>query len=239
MFLRSRCALLCCIAGLWTLPWAVAAQAVKVSPATSAAQVDLVDVAQLAPEVVAEMRYAGSHNFTGAPVPGYSAPVCLLLSPAARALAQVQEDLRAQGVRLKLFDCYRPVRAVKRFVAWAQDGADQRTKLEFYPRLDKAALLNGYIAETSGHSRGATVDLTLMRCDAVRCQALDMGTPFDFFDPRAHTDSPLVGPIQRQHRQQLLAAMSRRGFVNYPMEWWHFTYQPEPTPHTAYDVPVE
>jgi len=237
--LRSPCARAMGLVLLCALSGAAGAQAVEVSPATRAAQVDLIDVATLAPDVVADMRYAGAHNFTGAPVPGYAAPVCLLLSPAARALAAVQEDLRAQNLRLKLLDCYRPVRAVERFVQWARDLADQRTKPEFYPNLDKAALLGDYIAETSGHSRGATVDLTLLRCEGGRCEELDMGTPFDFFDTRANTDSPLAGPTQRQHRQQLVAAMARHGFANYPMEWWHFTYRPEPTPNTAYDVPVE
>lgn len=226
---------------LAALAWAgtVDAQTVRVSAATSAGEADLVDVSMLAPGVVPDMRYASAYNFTGAPVPGYTAPICLLLSPAARALAQVQADLKPQGMKLKLFDCYRPVRAVKRFMDWVNAPSETRTKLEYHPHLEKAALPGRYIASTSGHSRGATVDLTLLRCNALRCEELDMGTPFDFFDPRANTDSALVGPMQRQNRQLLLQAMSRRGFVNDPMEWWHFTLRPEPTPGMAYDVPVE
>jgi D-alanyl-D-alanine dipeptidase len=138
-----------------------------------------------------------------------------------------------------LYDCYRPVRAVAYFVAWAHDLQDQRTKPRHYPRLDKSELLEGYIAETSGHSRGATVDAGLLDCkNAAGCEPLDMGTDFDLFDPRANTDSPEATPAQRHNRQQLLQAMRAEGFENYPLEWWHYTYRPEPTPRTAYDFPV-
>jgi D-alanyl-D-alanine dipeptidase len=216
----------------------VAKPAVQVSPATTAGQAGLVDVATLAPDIRVEMRYAGSDNFTGTVVPGYEAKKCLLLEPAAEALAAVQADLRAQGMSLTLYDCYRPVRAVHAFVDWAHDLSDQRTKAEHYPNVDKSRLLGPYIAETSGHSRGATVDLGLLRCEAGDCKPLDMGAEFDLFDPRANTDSPAISDAQRANRQLLLDAMKKRGFVNYPMEWWHFTFKPEPTPTTAYDVPV-
>lgn len=211
---------------------------VQVSPATTAEQAGLIDVSTLAPDLRVEMRYAGSDNFTGAVVPGYEARKCLLLKPAAEALAAVQADLRSQGLSLDIFDCYRPVRAVHAFVAWAHDLSDQRTKAEHYPNVDKSALLGPYIAETSGHSRGATVDLGLLRCAANACAPLDMGADFDLFDPRANTDSPDITAAQRANRQLLLDAMKQRGFANYPMEWWHFTFKPEPTPTTAYDVPV-
>ena len=196
------------------------------------------DVSTLAPGIRVEMRYVGIDNFTGAPVPGYEANRCLLLRPAAEALAAVQADLRPQGLVLEVFDCYRPVRAVHAFVEWAHDLSDQRTKAEHYPNVDKSALLGPYIAETSGHSRGATLDLGLLRCVANPCAPLDMGTGFDLFDPRANTDSPDITVVQRENRKLLLDAMKKRGFANYPMEWWHFTFKPEPTPATAYDVPV-
>jgi D-alanyl-D-alanine dipeptidase len=212
--------------------------AVQVSPATTAEQAGLVDVATLAPDLLVEMRYAGSDNFTGAVVPGYEAKKCLLLEPAAKALAEVQSDLRAQGMSLDVFDCYRPVRAVHAFVDWAHDLSDQRTKAEHYPNVDKSQLLGPYIAETSGHSRGATIDLGLLRCDGDDCAPLDMGAEFDLFDPRANTDSPAITDAQRANRKLLLDAMKKRGFANYPMEWWHFTFRPEPMPTTAYDVPV-
>lgn len=227
------------LAALLTATGAVAADTVRVSPATTAAQADLVDITTLAPDIRLDIRYAGTHNFTGRVVDGYQAPKCLLLAPVARALARVQADLRGQGLSLQVFDCYRPVRAVQAFVRWAGDLDDQAMKAEFYPGLDKARIIpDGYVAEVSGHSRGATVDLTVVRCVQDRCSALDMGTPFDFFDPRAHTDAPGLSAEQRLHRHLLLEAMRREGFANYPAEWWHYTLRPEPTPHTAYDVPV-
>ena len=172
-------------------------------------------------------------------VPGYEAGRCLLLKPVAEALARVQADLRSRHLSLTLFDCYRPARAVHAFVDWAHDLSDQRTKAEHYPNVDKSQLLGPYIAETSGHSHGATVDLGLEHCGAVDCVPLDMGAEFDLFDPRANTESPAITDEQRANRKLLLDAMKRRGFVNYPMEWWHFTFKPEPTPATAYDVPVK
>lgn len=232
---RPCVALIACILG--ATGQAIAA-APALSPARDAAQAGLVDVATLAPGFVVDMRYAGRDNFTGRVVPGYEAPRCVLLAPAAQALAQVQRTLHAQGYALRLFDCYRPVRAVQAFVAWVRDVEDQSTKATHYPALDKRALLGDYIAPTSGHSRGATVDLGLLDCRAGRCVDVDMGTGFDLFDPLANTDSPRASAVQRRNRQQLLEAMRAQGFVNYPMEWWHFTLRPEPTPDTAYDVPI-
>jgi len=199
---------------------------------------DLVGIDTLVPDIAQEMRYAGPDNFTGAPVDGYEAPRCLLLRPAAQALARVEADLRADGYRLRIFDCYRPKRAVRAFVAWANAPEDGKTKAAYYPNLPKSALLGDYISPTSGHSRGATIDLTMLRCDENGCVPLDMGTPFDFFDPLANTDSPAATEAQRANRKRLVDAMAKEGFSNYPMEWWHFTLKPEPTPDTFYDVPV-
>lgn len=199
---------------------------------------DLVGIDTLVPDIAQEMRYAGPDNFTGAPVDGYEAPRCLLLRPAAQALARVEADLRADGYRLRIFDCYRPKRAVRAFVAWANAPEDGKTKAAYYPNLPKSALLGDYISPTSGHSRGATIDLTMLRCDENACTPLDMGTPFDFFDPLANTDSPAATEAQRANRKRLVDAMAKEGFSNYPMEWWHFTLKPEPTPDTFYDVPV-
>jgi D-alanyl-D-alanine dipeptidase len=211
------------------------------SDAKTAAEAGLVDVATRAPGIRVDMRYAGPHNFTGERVDGYHAPRCLLLAPAAEALAKVEQALRRQGLRLQVFDCYRPTRAVRHFVEWAGDLADQRTKPTYYPNLDKRVLLGDYIAPVSGHSRGASVDLTLLRCarDGDACMPLDMGTPFDFFDLRAHTDAPGITPAQSGNRQLLRAAMEAAGFRNYPLEWWHYTLQPEPAPRVMYDVPVQ
>jgi D-alanyl-D-alanine dipeptidase len=219
---------------------ATTSRAPTVSEAQSPGEAGLVDVSTLIRDLDLDIRYAGSHNFVGSPVDGYEAPRCYLLRAPAKALERVQQKLRAQNLRLRVFDCYRPVRAVEHFVRWAKDLDDQRTKDEFYPRLPKTALLGDYIAPTSGHSRGATLDLTLLRCDTsgTACEPLDMGTSFDFFDPRANTDTPDITEEQRTNRQLLRSAMEREGFKNYAMEWWHYTLRPEPTPKVAYDVPV-
>ena len=211
------------------------------SPAKTAAAANLVDIRSLVPDIAEDIKYAGSDNFVGAPVDGYLAPKCLLLRPVAEALARVEHELRAQHLRLKIWDCYRPARAVANFVRWAHDLDDQRNKPKHYPRLDKSQLLGDYIAPVSGHSRGATVDLTLERCVAgdKLCEPLEMGTDFDYFGTRANTDTPGLTPRQRENRALLLGAMERGGFRNYPMEWWHYTFTPEPTPHTIYDVPVQ
>lgn len=216
-------------------------KAIALSPARTAAEADLVDFRTLVPDIAQDIKYAGRDNFVGAPVDGYLAPKCLLKRPVAEALARVEQELRGQHLRLKLWDCYRPARAVAHFVRWAHDLTDQRTKAVHYPRLDKRVLLGDYIAPVSGHSRGGTADLTLEQCDdrGGHCEPLDMGTPFDFFDVRAHTDAPDVTPAQHANRLRLRAAMEREGFKNYPLEWWHYTLTPEPTPHTIYDVPAK
>lgn len=223
------------------LPAAHAAETPRLSPARTAAEANLVDVRSRVPDIREDIKYAGSDNFVGRPVDGYHAPKCLLHPPAADALARVERALRAQGYRLEIWDCYRPARAVADFVRWAHDLADTRTKAAHYPHLDKSKLLGDYIAPVSGHSRGSTLDLDLLRCDArgEHCAPLDMGTGFDYFDPRANTDTPGLSAEQRANRARLREAMERAGFKNYPMEWWHYTWQPEPTPDTIYDVPVE
>ncbi len=213
--------------------------AVNVSPAADAGQAGMVDIQSLVPDIALEIRYAGADNFIGRPVDGYEASKCFLHKPVAEALQRVEADLRTQNMRLKIFDCYRPRRAVLDFMRWVQDPNDLRTKAKYYPDLDKPALVGGYISPTSGHSRGATLDLTMMACDAQqRCEPLDMGTGFDFFGPIANTDSPLVSPEQIANRHRLREAMGRQGFENYPMEWWHFTFKPEPTPEMAFDFPI-
>lgn len=200
----------------------------------------MVDIRGLVPDIAQDIKYYGRDNFVGAPVDGYRAPRCWLKREAAEALARVERGLRERHQRLRIYDCYRPARAVAHFMRWAADPADLKTKPVHYPDLDKPQLLGGYIAPVSGHSRGATLDLTLLQCDGrdAGCRPLDMGTDFDFFGTRANTDSPEATATQRANRHLLRAAMAAHGFRNYPMEWWHFTFQPEPSPHTLYDVPV-
>jgi D-alanyl-D-alanine dipeptidase len=211
------------------------------SPARTPGEAGLVDIRALVPDIAEDIHYAGSDNFTGATVDGYQAPRCYLLRPAALALQRVERTLRSQHMRLKVWDCYRPARAVRAFVRWAGDRGDLRTRSVHYPHVDKSALLGEYIAPISGHSRGATADLTLMQCtaDDKDCRPLDMGTDFDYFDPLAHTDSPSATPAQRTNRQRLLKAMAAEGFVNYPQEWWHYTLPSALTANLIYDVPVK
>ncbi|MGH8177868.1 MAG: M15 family metallopeptidase [Steroidobacter sp.] len=226
---------------LWIASCGSPPPAVTVSTATSADAAGLIDISRLIADAALDIRYSGADNFVGAPVDGYDAPKCYLLAPVAAALARVEQALRKENLRIRIFDCYRPVRAVRHFGRWAEDLADQRTKATHYPNLDKRSLLGVYIARTSGHSRGATIDLGLLRCDdeGRTCTPLDMGTPFDFFDELAHTDSPAIGGEQRTNRHRLVDAMRREGFENYAAEWWHYTYRPEPSPTVAYDVPVQ
>jgi D-alanyl-D-alanine dipeptidase len=212
----------------------------ELSAAATFAEAGLVDIRTLVPDISQQIRYAGPENFVGAPVEGYGAARCYLSEPAAQAVQRVERSLRKQGFRLRLFDCYRPARAVAHFVRWANDLQDQRSKANHYPNLDKSQLLGEYIAPISGHSRGATVDLTLLDCRGPdgRCVPLDMGTEFDFFDPGANTDSPQATPAQRDNRQRLLRAMAQEGFSNYPQEWWHYTLASHRSP-TLYDIPIE
>jgi D-alanyl-D-alanine dipeptidase len=196
-----------------------------------------VDAAATVPGLVVDARYAGAHNFVGRPIDGYEAPRCLLTRPAAEALAQVARDIAAQGLVLKVFDCYRPASAVANFVRWANNLNDTAGKREFYPEVDKRVLFReGYISSRSSHSRGSTVDLTLARADG---NELDMGTPFDFFSPRSWPSSPGVSPEAKENRAMFAAAMRRRGFRPYPREWWHFSLAHEPFPNTYFDFPVK
>ena len=198
----------------------------------------LADVRSFAPGITLDIRYATADNFTGRPVPGYAAAKCLLHPPVAEALARVEQGLRGQGMALVVYDCYRPTVSVAAFMAWAKD-ADQSTKAAYYPELDKSVLVPDYIAEKSGHSRAATVDVGLLDCRSGACRPLDMGTAFDYFGPRANTADPGVSDAQWRNRSALLAAMAAEGFENYPMEWWHFTWKAGQLPDAAYAFPVE
>jgi D-alanyl-D-alanine dipeptidase len=198
--------------------------------------VAFVDAATVMPGLIADIRYAGSHNFVGRPIDGYAAPRCLLTQAAADALAAVARDLAPRGLHIKVFDCYRPTQAVANFVRWARDLRDTAAKAEFYPDVDKRTLFrDGYIASHSGHSRGSTLDLTLAQDDG---RELDMGTPFDFFSPKSWTADASIGAAAHADRMLLAAAMRRRGFRGYDKEWWHFTLRGEPFPETYFDFSV-
>jgi D-alanyl-D-alanine dipeptidase len=196
-----------------------------------------VDAAQLVPGLVIDMRYAGSNNFVGRRIDGYDRPICYLTREAAAALANVARDLAPRGLVLKAFDCYRPERAVRHFVRWARDVADVSRKADFYPDVAKRDLFrDGYISPRSGHSRGSTVDLTLARRDGAA--ELDMGTPFDFFSPRAAPSDRSVSGEAQANRALLAQAMRRHGFIRYRKEWWHFTLGGEPFRDRYFDFVV-
>lgn len=206
-------------------------------PALLARPDGFIDASTVVPGLVVEMRYAGAHNFVGRQVDGYETPVCLLTRQAVAALISVQAELRARGQGLKVFDCYRPARAVADFAAWARDLSDQRTKAEFYPNVDKRRLFElGYIAERSGHSRGSTFDVTVL--DLATGAELDMGTAFDLFDPRSWPTDESVSPGARANRLALQRVMIAHGFRSLREEWWHFTLVDEPYPETYFDFPV-
>jgi zinc D-Ala-D-Ala dipeptidase len=223
---------------------------------------DFVYLRDVDPTIQQDMRYAGGNNFVGKPVPGYHAPECVLVRKAAEALKTVQAGLRAKGLTLKVYDCYRPARAVAAFVDWAKAPDDPKAKVTYYPNLPKAALFPDYIATRSGHSRGATLDLTLVPLDVNATQApskedakprpctapqtgkapdgsLAMGTSFDCFDVKANTAATGLSETERANRAVLVEAMQAQGFKNYAKEWWHFTLQPEPYPDTIFDFPIE
>ncbi|MEM7435596.1 MAG: M15 family metallopeptidase [Myxococcota bacterium] len=200
----------------------------------------LVDVDKVEPTIAFDIRYAGTDNFIGDVIDGYESATCMLTPKAAAALGDVQRALRPRGLGLLVYDCYRPQRAVNQFVRWAHDPKDQRQKARYYPNVAKSELLpRGYLAQKSSHSRGSTVDLTLVRTSGPeRGQPLDMGTDFDLFDPKSHTDTTAVSPLQRANRRSLVDAMEHAGFVNLPVEWWHYTLRDEPYPDTYFDVVV-
>ena len=192
-------------------------------------------ITELIPDALMDIRYAGTHNFVGEPIDGYAAPQALLTIPAAQALQCAAADFRAMGLRMLVYDAYRPQRAVDHFVRWAQND-DQRMKAEFYPALEKSELFpRGYIAARSGHSRGSTVDLTLVQADGT---PLDMGGEFDFFGPVSAHDAPGLTPLQRENRELMRRVMMKHGFTDYSEEWWHYRLADEPYPDTYFDFPI-
>ena len=188
------------------------------------------------PGIVQEIRYYSTYNFVGDRIDGYEEPIALLTKDAARALKVVSNQANVMGWRLKVFDAYRPARAVRHFVLWGIEDLDQRMKPFFYPDLEKQALFQlGYIASKSSHSRGSTIDLTLL--DMASGKELDMGSPFDYFSERSHPDSREVTPEQYENRMRLQKLMTDNGFAPIDCEWWHFTLRDEPFPDTYFEFP--
>ncbi|MEX0976621.1 MAG: M15 family metallopeptidase [Woeseia sp.] len=221
------------------LPLLLFLHACSSSPtAPDVARQNFVYLHEFIPGIELDVRYHSSDNFVGSPVDGYDRPVILMTRAAATALRDVHERLNEQGLGLKVFDAYRPQKAVDHFVRWAADPADTLTKRKYYPDVPKNRLFElGYIAEKSGHTRGSTVDLTVV--DLATGVELDMGSAWDFFGEISHHDSPLVDAEATVNRNLLRDVMVEHGFKPYAQEWWHYTLANEPYPDTYFDFDVE
>jgi D-alanyl-D-alanine dipeptidase len=223
---------------------------------------DFVDIKDVIPSIVLDIRYYTPHNFVGERIDGYNAPKCLLTKQAAEALKNAQEELGKFSLSLKLYDCYRPQRAVNEFITWAGDPADIKMKSEFYPDIDKKDLFNqDYIAKRSGHSRGSTIDATIVPIpipsevkyipgqDLHPCywpeekrfkdNGIDMGTGFDCFSKLSQTESNQLNIQQQVNRLALKTIMEKYGFINLESEWWHYTLKDEPYLNTYFDFVIE
>lgn len=220
-----------------------------------------VEIREVIPDIIIDLRYLTNHNFLGVPVDGYDSEKCYITKTAADSLAKVQAELRKFSLSIKIYDGYRPQRAVDHFVRWAKDLSDTLTKKEFYPTVDKSRLfVDGYIAEKSGHSRGSTVDLTIVpiplptqpefdienQCVCFQSSekrfkdnSIDMGTGFDCFNELSHTENSSLNPQQRANRLMLKSLMDKYGFRNLAEEWWHFTLRNEPFPKTYFDFVIK
>lgn len=198
---------------------------------------NFIDLRELIPHLVQDVRYYGTNNFIGDRIPGYDAERLIGTLEMALALKDVQRELEYGNFQLKVFDAYRPQRAVNYFIQWAHDPTDERTRAEYYPNINKGEIFpRGYLVELSSHSRGSTVDLTII--DSYTYEEVDMGTPFDFFDQRSWPASLEVTSQQRANRLFLRSIMEKHGFVAVEEEWWHFTLRDEPYANRYFDFPI-
>lgn len=189
------------------------------------------------PDLRTNLKYAGSDNFVGRPLNGYRGKRAILRTEAAEALKKAATDLARQGYGIVIYDAYRPHTAMQDMAAWGRDASDQKMKVTYYPNIDKERVFgDAYVHSFSEHSRGVAVDLSLF--DRKSGQAVDMGGYHDLLDPSSATDSPLVTPSQRRHRQILKKAMEAHGFKNYAPEWWHYRLDPEPDATAHFYFPV-
>lgn len=190
------------------------------------------------PTILQDIKYQSSDNFLGRPVAGYQFAKCILTRKTAEELSRVQKKLLSQYKTLVVYDCYRPTDAVSDFVNWSKVISDQKQKKEFYPNVNKADFFKlGYVADHSGHSRGSTVDLSIISLKTNT--ALNMGTHFDFMDPSSHPFDGSIKGVAKQNRLLLRTTMLQNGFVPYEYEWWHFTLKNEAYPNTYFNFPVE
>ena len=187
-------------------------------------------------DTVYDIRYYSANNFTGNKINGYKAPRAYLTKEALTALSKAADDLRKQGYRLLIWDAYRPQKAVDNFVKWINDPEDKGDKT-FYPTLQKSNLLGGgYIASKSGHTRGSTVDLTIIKKDG---SFVDMGGTFDLFSEISHPNYKNLTQEQKKNRRILRTAMLKAGFKGISSEWWHYTLKDEPYKDTYFNFDVE
>jgi D-alanyl-D-alanine dipeptidase len=194
-------------------------------------------VTDIIQDAILEIRYYSTYNFLGTRVDDYLSPVAIISKEAADALKLANDDLRSQGYAIKVFDAYRPQGAVDHFVRWAQDEKDILMKEYFYPDIEKDRLFpEGYIAERSSHSRGSTVDLTII--DMKTGKEVDMGSPFDFFGSISNHGTDLITYEQTNNRLILKTSMEKAGFMHYEQEWWHYTLVDEPYPDAFFSFPV-
>ena len=185
-----------------------------------------------------DLRYFGTNNFIGKVIDGYQKEVGIISTAAANALKRVQDELLDYHLSIKIFDAYRPQQSVDHFVRWARVLNDTANKSVFYPHVKKQLLFHeGYIASKSGHTRGSTLDMTLV--DLTTGKELDMGSPWDFFGPVSWINDKNITSQQRANRMLLQTIMQKHGFRPYPKEWWHFTLRDEPFPDTYFNFPVE
>ena len=199
---------------------------------------DFVNISDVVPDAILEIRYFSTYNFIGDRIDGYEQPVALMTKEAAKALKAASDECIRRGYRLKIYDAYRPQRAVDHFVRWTKDLEDVKMKKIFYPEVPKDQLFSlGFIAEHSGHSRGSTVDLTLF--DMEKSCDVDMGGYFDFFGELSHGDYEGITGTQHENRMLLREIMVGSGFMPLKEEWWHFTLKDEPYPDTYFDFPVK
>lgn len=190
------------------------------------------------PDLEVDLRYCTSNNFVGAPIDGYENYCLILTKEAAVALAEVQKELKKSNLSLKIYDGYRPQRAVNHFIRWARDLNDTINKSQFYPNVKKRNLFKEqYIASHSGHSKGSTLDVTII--NYATKEVLDMGSKFDFFGKESWTNYPNLNKKQKKNRALLNSIMSKHGFRNYFREWWHFTLRKQPFPKTFFDFIIE
>lgn len=194
-------------------------------------------VSDVVPDAIQEIRYYSTYNFVGERIEAYNAPVAILSKKAAVALKKASDDFISQGYYIKIFDAYRPQSAVNHFIRWSQDKKDIKMMPFFYPDVNKEDLFKlGYIVAKSSHSRGSTLDMTIV--DAKTGKEVDTGSPFDLFDEISHHGSDKATSAQRQNREIIKNTMERNGFKSYQTEWWHYTLRDEPYPETYFDFPV-